>query len=92
MRAQAPDGDFAGSEPDHPLVMVRFNPDGYVCEEKGKVTSPWRRNKQGFLTVTKTRQAGWDDRLVVLTNTVKNWIETRNEKLVEIFQQGIILK
>ncbi len=28
-----------------PLVIVRFNPDGYALAEKGKVPSPWRVDK-----------------------------------------------
>ncbi len=35
------------------IVMIRFNPDGYVCSEKGKILSPWRVNNHGVLTVMK---------------------------------------
>ncbi len=35
----------------HPLVMIRFNRDGYVCPEKGKIPSPWAYNKNGLCTV-----------------------------------------
>ncbi len=33
-----------------PVVMVRFNPDGYVCPEKGKIPSPWAYTKLGVYT------------------------------------------
>ncbi len=35
----------------HHIVMIRFNPDGYICKEKGKLPSPWAYNKLGVCTV-----------------------------------------
>ncbi len=53
-----------------PLVMVRFNPDGYVCAEKGKIPSPWAYNKKGLCTIKKKWQDAWKARLEVLSETV----------------------
>ncbi len=35
------------------IVMIRFNPGGYVCSEKGKIPSPWTYTKQGVSTIKK---------------------------------------
>ncbi len=35
------------------IVMIRFNPDGYVCTEKGKIPTPWTYTKQGMSTIKK---------------------------------------
>ncbi len=32
------------------IVMIRFNPDGYVCAEEGKIPLPWTYTKHGVST------------------------------------------
>ncbi len=52
-----------------PLAMVRFNPDGYVCAEKGKLPSPWGCNKFGLWPVRRKWKKDWEARLEVVSET-----------------------
>ena len=50
-----------------PLVMIRFNPDGYTDESGRKHPSPWGVQKHtGVLSVMPKRRAAWDARLEAL--------------------------
>ncbi len=66
------------------LVMIRFNPDGYVCTEKGMLPSLWAYNKLGVCTVRPKWQDAWKDRLEALSNRVDYWMKNRPDKMIEI--------
>ncbi len=65
-----------------PLVMVGFNPDGYVCPDEGKVPSPWTYTKQGVSTIKKA----WNARLEALLETVEYWMKNRSNKTIEVIE------
>ncbi len=68
-----------------PVVMVRFNPDRYVCAEKDKkIPSPWAYNKLGVCTIKKKWQAEWDSRLEAWPETVEYWMNNRSDKTIEV--------
>ena len=69
-----------------PIVFIRFNPDKYVDEEGNTVKSCWRMNKNGVLTIAKTKQEEWKKRIDVLKDTIQYWTDNPVEKTVEIIQ------
>ena len=69
-----------------PIVFIRFNPDKYVDEEGNTVKSCWRVNKNGVLTIAKTKQEEWKKRIDVLKDTIQYWTDNPVEKTVEIIQ------
>ena len=60
--------------------------DKYVDEEGTTVKSCWRMNKNGVLTIAKTKQEEWKKRIDVLKDTIQYWIDYPVEKTVEIIQ------
>ena len=56
-----------------PLVLIRFNPDGYTDKDGTKYTSPWRATANGTVLL-KTRQEEWDARITKLKKTIKQII------------------
>jgi len=72
---------------DHrPIVFIRFNPDGYVDSTGKKISSCWKVNGNGVMTIMKTRQKEWDNRISTLKDQVKYWVENSTEKTVEIIE------
>jgi hypothetical protein len=69
-----------------PIVFIRFNPDGYVDSAGKKISSCWRLNGHGVMTIMKTRQKEWDTRINTLKDQVQYWIENSTEKTVEIIE------
>jgi hypothetical protein len=69
-----------------PVVFIRFNPDAYMGLDGAKVTSPWRQNSVGAITVMKSHQAAWDERLENLCSTIQYWMIHVPEKTVEVIE------
>ena len=46
-----------------PIVLIRFNPDAYVGTDGKKVSSCWRLNKLGVMSVVATKKNEWIHRL-----------------------------
>jgi EsV-1-7 cysteine-rich motif len=69
-----------------PIVFIRFNPDGYTDVNGKKITSCFKTNKNGIMTVPKSKINEWNDRIVALTNQIQYWIENTTDKMVEIVQ------
>ena len=69
-----------------PIVFIRFNPDGYVDSAGKKISSCWRLNGHGVMTIMKTRQKEWDIRINTLKDQVKYWVDNTTEKTVEIIE------
>ncbi len=67
-------------------VMIRFNPDGYVDPEQGRIPSPWTYSKHGMSTIKKKWKKVWESRLEVLRSTVQYWIEERSNKTIEVIE------
>ncbi len=48
------------------IVIIRFNPDGYVDTEQGRIPSPWAYDKEGVSTIRRRWKKAWESRLEVL--------------------------
>ena len=69
-----------------PIVFIRFNPDSYIDKDSNKVSSCWRLNKQGILTIPKTRLVEWDNRIEALESQIKYWIDNPSSKTIEVIE------
>ena len=70
-----------------PIIFIRFNPDDY--EKNGSnITSCWSVNKNGICVVKKSKKDEWIERLNILKEHVKYWLNTENKtnKTIEIIQ------
>ena len=67
-----------------PIVFIRFNPDGYIQNEK-TITSCWGIDGNGFATVKNDKKEEWIQRLDLLKTTFEYWIDGTNitEKMIE---------
>ena len=75
-----------------PLVMLRFNPDGYQTQKEGKISSCWGTNKKGICSVKPSKRVEWNNRLETLRDQVAYWLEPRNAsdgliKIVQLFYE-----
>ena len=70
-----------------PIVFIRFNPDDYSNKDIN-VTSCWGTDKKGICKVKKSKQKEWTDRLSVLDEQIKYWINPDNQtnKTIEVIQ------
>ncbi len=68
------------------IVMIRFNPDGYVDPEEGRIPSPWTYSKQGMSTIKKEWKKAWESRLEVLSETVDYWKDNKPDKIIEVIE------
>ena len=68
-----------------PIVFIRFNPDGYTINGN-KITSCWGVNKLGIMTIKKTKQKEWLERINILNNEIQYWIDNTTDKTVETIQ------
>jgi len=69
-----------------PIVFIRFNPDDYIDKDGNNISSCWHTNAKGLTVVNKKKQKEWHDRLDVLKETVKYWIDNKLEKTIEVIQ------
>ncbi len=65
-----------------PVVFIRFNPDSYKNKEGERVTSCWRANKQGIMTVVKSKQKEWETRLKDLFKKIEYWSKNKPNELI----------
>jgi len=66
-----------------PIVLIRFNPDEYKNGES-KITSCWNYTKKGLMSVKKSKQKEWGERLETLKETVEYWVNNQTEKTIEL--------
>ena len=69
-----------------PIVFIRFNPDGYTNEKGDKISSCWKLNKLGVITIPKNKLDEWNKRIENLKDTIQYWVDNPNEKTVEIIE------
>jgi hypothetical protein len=67
-----------------PIVIIRFNPDGYVDENGNKVTTCWGIDKNGHMSVKKCKKDEWSQRLSCLKNTIDHYVNNEPTKEVEV--------
>jgi hypothetical protein len=66
-----------------PMVMIRFNPDGYIHKDSRKVTSCWSVGKDGLVRLKKNKKIEWHERLDTLTENIAYYINptTKMDKM-----------
>jgi hypothetical protein len=69
-----------------PIVFIRFNPDAYTDTDGSKVTTCWKPNKHGVLTVPKVKEKEWNHRVDTLKEQIEYWTQNKTEKIVEIIE------
>jgi hypothetical protein len=70
-----------------PIVFIRFNPDDYVDKEGNKIKSCWKLNKTTGLVVLDLKKINeWCERITVLTEQIKYWIQNPTERTIEIVE------
>ena len=67
-----------------PIVFIRFNPDKYVDSEGNTIKSCWRLNKSGVMTIMKTKEEEWNQRIATLKETIQYWTDNMTDKTIEI--------
>jgi very-short-patch-repair endonuclease len=65
-----------------PVVFIRFNPDDYIDKNNTKIKSCWTTTRKTGLVKIDNKKI-WQERLNVLKNQVKYWINNKTEKTVE---------
>jgi hypothetical protein len=69
-----------------PLVVIRFNPDSYEDEEGNHVGSCWKLTRQGIMTVPKSKQKEWFERIRCLTEEIQYWMDNPASKTIEVIE------
>ena len=67
------------------IVFIRFNPDSYHVDGM-RVSSCWKVNGLGILTVPKEKQKDLDRRLETLKSTIEHWSTNAPSKMIEVVQ------
>jgi hypothetical protein len=66
------------------MVFIRFNPDSYSDKDKNFIKSPWVYYKTKLQISSNIElEEQWNNRLNILNNTIKNYIENIPEKDIE---------
>jgi hypothetical protein len=69
-----------------PIIFIRFNPDAYTDQEGKLVSSCWKLNKLGVMTVNPKKQKEWKERIESLIQQIQYWIDHSTEKTIEIIE------
>ena len=69
-----------------PFVFIRFNPDAYTNIEGIRISSCWKSNKLGIMTISKTKEKEWSERIETLLGEISYWMENLSEKTVQIIE------
>jgi len=69
-----------------PIVFIRFNPDGYTNQEGEVIRSCWKLNKTGLMTIMKTKQKEWNERIKCLIAQIQYWSDHPTDKTIEIVE------
>lgn len=67
-----------------PMIFIRFNPDAYINNKNIYIKSCWKPNQTGIFIVNKENNKEWLNRLVVLENQIKYWMDNTTNKTLEV--------
>ena len=70
-----------------PIIFIRFNPDEYI-NNGFKIQTCWELLKTGILSINKSKEFEWKERLINLKNQVEYWCNPNNitNKTIEVIQ------
>jgi len=66
-----------------PMIVIRFNPDGYTDANGKKIPSCWTNTKNG-ISLSKKNKNEWSNRLEKLKETMTHWMNNIPDKAVQI--------
>jgi len=69
-----------------PISFIRFNPDSYVDENGKKISSCWKLNGYGVISVPKTKTKEWENRLNVLFQQIDYWVNNVPDKTIQTIE------
>jgi hypothetical protein len=69
-----------------PIVFIRFNPDNYTNQEGVLVKSCWKLNTLGVMTIKKTKENEWIERIIKLKQQIHHWVNNTSEKTIEMIE------
>ena len=69
-----------------PIIFIRFNPDSYINSEGKSIKSCWKLNKLGVITISKSKQTEWEERIDKLKQQIKYWVDNPTDKTIEIIE------
>ncbi len=69
-----------------PIVFIRFNPDDYIDKDGKIIKSCWKMNKLGVMQITKKKEKEWNERMDVLKEQIKYWMDNKTDKTIEIVE------
>ena len=69
-----------------PIVFIRFNPDDYTNQEGVLVKSCWKLNTLGVMTIKKTKENEWIERILKLKQQIQHWVDNVSEKTIEMIE------
>ncbi len=69
-----------------PIIFIRFNPDSYINSEGISIKSCWKLNKLGVITISKSKQTEWEERIDKLKQQIKYWVDNPTDKTIEIIE------
>jgi hypothetical protein len=69
-----------------PIIFIRFNPDSYINSEGKSIKSCWKLNKLGVITISKSKQTEWEERIDKLKQQIKYWVDKPTDKTIEIIE------
>ena len=67
------------------LIFIRFNPDSYKTRENKTIKSCWEIDKRSGIFIISS-ETNWDNRLKVLEETLKYWINNETNKMIECIE------
>ena len=67
------------------VVFIRFNPDGYIKDDIN-ITSCWKVDGNGIVVIKKSKQKEWKERINILTEQIKYWIDNPVQKMIQIIE------
>ena len=70
-----------------PIIFIRFNPDDYIDENNKKILSPFKIDKKlGLTTIPKNNENEWNNRLLLLKETINNNLEYKSDEPITIIK------
>ena len=69
-----------------PIVFIRFNPDAYTDITGNKISSCWKINSSGMMSLVTRKLLEWEERIKTLKTQIQYWIDNSSEKTIEIIE------
>jgi hypothetical protein len=61
-----------------PIVFIRFNPDSYIDIHGNHISSCWKINSGGLMSLVKKKLSEWEERISALNSQIQYWVEIQS--------------